>query len=581
MTTWQGIPDQLLVVCSGAVAVGAGIFVLLALLLRHRGAFERRQWALPLLVFGFPCLLLLSAWVSFDRVNRNVCAESPCQDSARLEGTDILAILSILAMVVAVLSMPAIARVASSQRRRTSPHWPGIALLTILVGLLDVAVAINPLLAVPNILSVNWPAPVPDPPPAAGLAWTLPGAVADRTPIMIRDGVVFVAEARRPALDAVDAATGGRLWQHLFGEGTSSLPDLVLSASGVAVVRDHGKLLGLDEHTGTVLWSLDPLPQSSEQVQGGAGDRIYRLSTSPAEGATVTRALLDVLDARSGRLEWSAELGPTWAVMATSEARVLVKTSSDGRLSARDARTGRVLWRVDGLATTYATPIREVGGIVYLLEPRRLRAFEAGTGAERWSTAVDPGDQNFVVQAGVIYLTDGDYRDGGWATNVRTVVDARTGMKKSMPVTGPYGHYLLFPETWNGLAYESPRGGTCSGLGARDLQSGVERWQLDDHADLTLDPTAVAAGTLYVQERPRDGCSARRSLIALDSATGRKAWEWTIYGGGARLTGDPCSHPDPAAGPDTADVVVAQGGMIFSTCAGQDEARIYAFRTRP
>jgi outer membrane protein assembly factor BamB len=142
---------------------------------------------------------------------------------------------------------------------------------------------------------------------------------------------------------------------------------------------------------------------------------------------------LYALDARSGRLRWSAgdgALGGLYATPSVANGRVFVG-STDGRIYAFDAATGRSLWSVRTGSYVYS-PAALSGGTAYVGSyDHRLYALAQATGAVRWTfDARAPISGAPTVLGGLVYFsTCGSC--SSYESNRRArrtfAVDARTG----------------------------------------------------------------------------------------------------------------------------------------------------------
>jgi alcohol dehydrogenase (cytochrome c) len=141
-------------------------------------------------------------------------------------------------------------------------------------------------------------------------SWTLPVSQNETTPL-VHDGVMFVASGN--AVQALDAATGERLWQYVralpaaLNDGRSSrAKSLALYGNKLFVPTADKHLVALDIHTGALVWDHDVV-----------GDKGLTLSSGPivAKGKVILGASLNVagspggcfilaLDAETGREAW-------------------------------------------------------------------------------------------------------------------------------------------------------------------------------------------------------------------------------------------------------------------------------------
>jgi alcohol dehydrogenase (cytochrome c) len=152
-------------------------------------------------------------------------------------------------------------------------------------------------------------------------SWSLPPSVNEITPL-VHDGVMFIASGA--SVEALNAATGDRLWQYL-----RTLPDeadggRAARAKNLAIIDDRiyaptadGHVVALDSRTGKLVWDHEVITAEQGPRKGEADGSPLRIDGGPvaARGKIILGVSLGVthgkggayivaLDARSGREVW-------------------------------------------------------------------------------------------------------------------------------------------------------------------------------------------------------------------------------------------------------------------------------------
>lgn len=141
-------------------------------------------------------------------------------------------------------------------------------------------------------------------------SWTLPPSANEITPL-VHDGVMFVYSAA--AVQALDAASGDLLWQHVRsmpgGAASSHGKSLALYGEKLFAVTSDRHVIALDARSGTLLWDREVVP--SGPAGGGLGLNsalmvvkgtvIAGVSTGVAHGGG---CFIIGLDAQTGEERW-------------------------------------------------------------------------------------------------------------------------------------------------------------------------------------------------------------------------------------------------------------------------------------
>jgi outer membrane protein assembly factor BamB len=213
------------------------------------------------------------------------------------------------------------------------------------------------------------------------------------------DGVVYAADGLR-SLWALDAATGRRMWvAHgpLGGYGFG-----LAVADGVVYVGGNdidgtSPVYAYDAATGGLVWrtntgaGVDGTPAVARGTVYVGSDRFY------------------ALDARTGRIRWTAETGGVSSSAAVADGVVYIG-SADGIVFAFEADTGEQLWMASagGNISSGQTAI-VANGVVYIgtIEDV-LFAFDAATGDQLWSFQMGNAARKESVVNGTLYATSFD-----------------------------------------------------------------------------------------------------------------------------------------------------------------------------
>jgi outer membrane protein assembly factor BamB len=201
------------------------------------------------------------------------------------------------------------------------------------------------------------------------------GGAVESSPVVV-DGIVYATSADRRVY-AIDEETGKVRWAFRTGGEVKDSPTV---ANGLVYVANYAaEVFALDAKTGAVRWR--------RAVGGVRGDRIY--SSVPVDGnfaylATVRGTIL-ALDARDGRTRWEQSIpGYVYSTPAIGHGRLFIG-NYQGVVYAFNAQTGRPSWRERVGGTISGSPTI-IGDLVYVssLSNKRSFALSVRDGRRRW-----------------------------------------------------------------------------------------------------------------------------------------------------------------------------------------------------
>ncbi|WP_435157813.1 PQQ-binding-like beta-propeller repeat protein [Haladaptatus sp. DFWS20] len=314
------------------------------------------------------------------------------------------------------------------------------------------------------------------------------------SPVVV-DGVVYTTGTGDPGgIHAVDAESGGEVWQFDTAGYVSSTPAVV---DGVLYAGTWGKqFYAVDIESGHRRWKADighrfgsssPVVADERVFVGTIGDGPLVVSGSEDEEKFEACALL-ALDAERGNELWRyddfGERAHIESSPAVADGRV--HFSAEDGVHALNVETGEVVWSRGIIRNSHVSPaIRD--GLVYYAgsydgdTPSRLWALDAETGEIRWTYGMDDMSQKIspTVADGTVYV----------------------------------------PVSSSRICLTGGSDDDCSGvmrgrLYAVDAETGTEQWKTEIETDTRSSP-AVANGVVYV------GCRDGISAVTVD---GDAAW---------------------------------------------------------
>jgi outer membrane protein assembly factor BamB len=191
------------------------------------------------------------------------------------------------------------------------------------------------------------------------------------------DGVLYVCAQAH--LHALDAATGGELWQ-VDVPGWSGCRDPAVHDGRVFVNDSSERLYAFDASTGAELW-VTSLDGSATPAAPTIADGVVYVGSSNGG--------LYAIEEATGVIRWTAQTPDViFGSAAIGDGRVFVE-SEDRRLYAFDVTTGALLWRIDVRGGSSSAPLY-ADGVVYApgWHGERITALDASTGAVLWSRHV-------------------------------------------------------------------------------------------------------------------------------------------------------------------------------------------------
>lgn len=218
-------------------------------------------------------------------------------------------------------------------------------------------------------------APKPAAPQAfpLGTIWTVSLDAALTPPLGLDERRIYVA-TRDGDVRALSRQDGAQAWR------AKGLGGLVSAAPGVVVVRTpEGKVSSLQPRTGEVRWATE------SSVPGAIPAVIDR------DLVFVAGSGLVALDAASGKLIWSAPLGPIATSLPVVAGSQIVVGEADGTLRGRDRTTGASLWTFRTAEPLLAPVAIDERGEVFVgtTDRRLLRLGPKGNQHWRWRVGAD------------------------------------------------------------------------------------------------------------------------------------------------------------------------------------------------
>ncbi|MFL6238190.1 MAG: PQQ-binding-like beta-propeller repeat protein [Actinomycetes bacterium] len=263
----------------------------------------------------------------------------------------------------------------------------------------------------------------------ASSTWTpieVPFDVRVVGPAATAAGRIFVAMERGDVSGCVRALDG---WTH---ELPIAARGGVAAGNGLVFAQDLvGVLHSLDATTGELRWSAQLGEPSSRWVLG----------TPVVDGDTVfagSAADVHAFDARTGSPQWQTALAASdwavsWSGVAIADDTLVIGAVNDNlHLAALDKATGAVRWWHTGrdIAGVCTTPVVTDGGVIAAHANGWLRAYGSEDGAQLWECALDDAWPVAVALAADLAVVRS-------ATGVVTAHDAGTGELRWHGSLGP------------------------------------------------------------------------------------------------------------------------------------------------
>jgi outer membrane protein assembly factor BamB len=330
--------------------------------------------------------------------------------------------------------------------------------------------------------------PGPDGPVSA--RWTFEAQQAGEKPPVVADGRLYVGvHDERPAVVALDAATGTERWRTRFDEGVG-YPDAAAAVADDVVVAPFDELLvGLAPATGDVLWRQRPGDGITAPVlAGGTG---YVAVGDP--GSVVA------FDPSTGEVQWQRQVGEWLSggpAVADGSVYAMVGAEDSGRLVALDAGDGVARWSVDLDGEGSARPV-VADGSVY-----------APTEAGLHAVSVD-GERRFTFGFPTREASAVRYYRGGSAPAVAdgsVYVGAPDGRVYAVDATSGEEEWSFW--TWAAVSGDPVVAGDAVYVGSDDTfvycldrSDGTRRWEFDTRGTVDGAGGAVVDGVLYISTR--------------------------------------------------------------------------------
>jgi outer membrane protein assembly factor BamB len=318
--------------------------------------------------------------------------------------------------------------------------------------------------------------------------WTATSPLADGIAAAATDDTTLYVygEDSGGAAAALDSSTGAERWRvpgWSSTDGTSSYVSMAL-AGGILVIGTGTTVAALDAATGRRRWEM---PRSSFVL--------LRPSVSVADGIVVATGAdgLVGLDVETGVQAWRSDLGDSGDIAEAVAANGTCFVMHGVQVDARNLWTGKHLW-------TYESPLYPVslhavaGGVVVAVHSDSVVGLDAGTGHVRWDVP-GPGSSGAMWHSldpnGRLVV---GYRTVGAGAELFVVDPADGGEEWSHSETD--WTIATRPLVADGLAYIS-----INGVRAFDVESGAQRWSIDDRDSTYYEPIAGRGRDVYFWHR--------------------------------------------------------------------------------
>jgi outer membrane protein assembly factor BamB len=285
----------------------------------------------------------------------------------------------------------------------------------------------------------------------------------------------------------------------------------------VYISTQENKVFALDAASGRVRWS----------TQLGKNNKAQNtIIPSPVVDSGMVYAnaqdgLLYALDARTGNIAWTYQ---ALALAGPAVANGVVYIGAkDGVLSALDAASGRERWSFQIKGGVTASPVA-ANGLLYVIGAGNLYALDAASGREQWTWGVSEAYAPAVAN-GIVYLTTtpGDLY----------ALDASTGQVQWKSRRRYSEGFSGSPVIAGNIIYVN----SAAGVFALSSADGSERWLYGVPMPGAPTAPAVIDGTVYVGsgDPPTVNGGALSTqpdekLYALDAATGKVQWFYQLGG---------------------------------------------------
>ncbi len=406
-------------------------------------------------------------------------------------------------------------------------------------------------------------------------SWSLPESQNETTPL-VHDGVMFVASGN--TVQALDAATGDRLWQYVHPLPAAMNGGRNAHTKGMAIYRDKllaptadGRLVALDIHSGALLWNAAVAGPVELTSDGRTNNAIFTVAGAPlaAKGkvmlgvslglANAKGAYIVAFDAETGKEAWRFNTiaqpgqpggdswngapaeerfgGGVWTAGSYDPARNLVffgvgNTYNAGTLLLAKPRQGQSKDALYTDATVAIDP--DTGRLAWFYQHMQRDVWDMDWAFEQTlaTLPIDGKPRDVVVTGGKIAVFDvmdratGQYlfsKDLG-LQNLVTAIDPKTGIKTPNPAVEPESGKgkLLCPSSSGARSWPA----TAFNPATRILYVPM----IESCADYTWTargPREVAAGGIDIQFPPRarpDSDDNFGRLDAIDLSTGKVIW---------------------------------------------------------
>jgi outer membrane protein assembly factor BamB len=301
---------------------------------------------------------------------------------------------------------------------------------------------------------------------------------------------------------ALDAATGGTVWQNVRAKGFSS-PSVFNNS--VYVGTSNGTVMRMNATMGTTIWETRLLAKTSfsgiTSSPKVAFDWVFVGTFNETGGPGDVVALYE----GNGTVAWRHPTGsihfssPAFAngtvyvgVMGFYNTTTQVSFNPPYGVLALDAATGGTRWFFPTRGSVAASPAIVGSNLVVPSKDGSVYALDRATGNQVWEARVDAGISSAAVASGTIFVGGGAFGSAGKVT----ALDAASGSTKwSFAANGPVQSSITYAAGTIVFATNAANGTVY----ALDATTGILSWSFEPTpAEYILGSPVVADGLVFV-----------------------------------------------------------------------------------
>ncbi len=310
------------------------------------------------------------------------------------------------------------------------------------------------------------------------------------------NGTVYIGNEHelKPALYAVDAATGRRRWSFEVEDYIRSSPVVVQDTVYVVDYIFGANLYALSAKSGREYWRYDlnsrtnssPIVYDGTVFVGSAGRNSEGPSTDN-ESATQSGGAVHAIDATRGSQNWHVSFDGMVNSSPVAHNGTVIIGCDDGTLHALSAETGNREWQFETGGKVRSSPTVHDGTVYVGSDDGSLYAVDVITGEQRWQFETAEQIQSSpTVYDGTVYV--------GGNTGILYAVDLRTGTVNWEFESENKGPILSSPTVAGQTVFV---GGHDGILYAVNTSAGQLRWKFETGEAIASSPIVVD-GTVYV-----------------------------------------------------------------------------------